>query len=253
VIQCNALSVRLGLRLAVDRATIPILPGRVTVVIGPNGAGKTSLLRAIAGLVQPCAGSVTLDGREIASIEPGARARRIGYLPQNGSPAWNLAGRELVSLGRLPHHDWRAGRSETDDAAIDAALAATDTVHLADRRLKEMSGGELARVRMARVLAGRPDWILADEPLANLDPPHQRDILALFRESAAAGTGVIIILHQLNAAARVADDVVLMREARVIASGVRELTLTPEQLEQTFAMPFRMVFDGEDRAILPQP
>lgn len=253
MIRCNALSVRLGRRLAVDRATIPILPGRVTVVIGPNGAGKTSLLRAIAGLVQPCSGSVTLDGRDIASIEAKERARRIGYLPQNGSPAWNLAGRELVSLGRLPHRDRRAGRSETDNATIDAALAATDTVHLADRRLKEMSGGELARVRMARVLAGRPDWILADEPLANLDPPHQRDILALFRASAAAGTGVIIVLHQLNAAARVADDVVLMREARIIASGVRELTLTPEQLEQTFGMPFRMVFDGEDRAILPRP
>jgi iron complex transport system ATP-binding protein len=252
VIRCDALSVTLGRRLAVDGADVRIAPGRVTVVIGPNGAGKTSLLRAIAGLVQPSAGNVTLDGRDVALFEANERARRIGYLPQNGSPAWNLAGRELVSLGRLPHRGSRAGRSEADNAAIDAALAATDTFHLADRRLKEMSGGELARIRIARVLAGTPDWILADEPLANLDPPHQRDILALFQASAAAGTGVIMVLHQLNAAERVADDVVLMRQAQVIASGARALVLTPDRLEQTFAMPFRMVVDGPDRAIMPR-
>jgi iron complex transport system ATP-binding protein len=251
MISCTRLSIGLGGKVVVNAATLSFAPGRVTAIIGPNGAGKTSLIRALAGLLPPLSGSVTLDGADIARLAVSERARRIGYLPQNGTPAWNVTARELVSLGRLPFRSAFAAASREDDAAVDAAMAVTDTAHLAARTVERMSGGERARVKIARVMAGTPSWILADEPLANLDPPHQRDILALFRASAAAGTGVILVLHQLNAAARVADAVVLLRDGGVVATGPTRNALTAQTLEATFGMTFRITRDGDRIIVLP--
>ncbi len=244
------LSVTLGKSLAVDGATVTFRHGKVTAIIGPNGAGKTSLIRALVGLVTH-SGSVVLDGHALSTIPVSEKARRIGYLPQNGSPAWNVSVRELVGLGRLPHRNRFAALNTGDHAAIDDALHATDTVHLADRTIDTLSGGEQARVKIARVLAGNPEWLIADEPLTNLDPPHQRDVLALFRAAADAGQGVIIILHQLSAAARIADDVIVMKAGRIIAAGPTDQTLTPEALEDAFGMAFERVAHGKQVAILP--
>lgn len=251
MIRCADLSIALGGRTVVDGVTLDFAPGRVTAIIGPNGAGKTSLIRALAGLLRPVGGTITLDGADIAGLSVAERARRIGYLPQNGTPAWNVTARELVGLGRFPYRSAFAAPSPQDDAAIDAAMIATDTVSLAERTVDHISGGERARVKIARVLAGTPDWILADEPLANLDPPHQRDILSLFHASAAAGTGVIVVLHQLNAAARVADDVVMVRDGRIIAAGSRSDTLDAVALQETFGMAFRIMRESGQTIILP--
>ncbi|AYJ85995.1 ABC transporter ATP-binding protein [Sphingomonas paeninsulae] len=146
------------------------LAGQVTAIIGPNGAGKTTLLQILSGLTRLDAGSVVLDGVALDRFTPNERARRIGYLPQTGGGVWNITARELVALGRLPHRSRFAGPSSADEAAIQNALEATDTAHLAERPLDRMSGGERARVLFARVFAGEPEWMLTDEPLANLDP-----------------------------------------------------------------------------------
>jgi iron complex transport system ATP-binding protein len=251
MIRCTKLCVCAGQTLAVRDVDLALLPGRVTAVLGPNGAGKSSLVRAISGIIAPRSGAITIDGEALSGLEARERARKIGYLPQNGHPAWNVTARELVSLGRLPFRSPFAAATAEDSEAVDEALAATDCLHLATRTIDQMSGGERARVLLARVLAGRPRWIIADEPLANLDPPHQHDVLDRLRAAAAHGTGIILVLHQINAAARAADDAILMAEGRVIAHGTVAETLEPARLETAFGMPFRRVADGEGFLIAP--
>ena len=242
-------TITLGGKAVVDDVSLTFARARVTAILGPNGAGKTSLIRALSGLVTPTNGQVQLDDMPLPPIAE--RVRRIGYLPQNGQPAWNVTAREMVGLGRLPHRRPLSAPSAADDAAVEDALKATDTIHLAERTIDTLSGGERARVAMARVLAGGSDWIIADEPLANLDPPHVRDLLALFRATAASGKGVILVLHQLNAAARVADDIVLMKEGRAIAQGSTETALTAETLEAAFGMTFDVHLSGRTQTIQP--
>jgi len=252
MIRAENLSVDLGRRRVLDAVTLDLQRGRVTAILGANGAGKTSLLRAIAGLVKPSEGQIILDGQSLAALSLPERARRIGYLPQNGQPAWALTVRELVALGRLPHRSPFAALSPGDDAAIDAAMAQTDVAGLADRTVDTLSGGEKARAKFARVLAAETDWILADEPLANLDPPHQQDVLRLMRAAAAAGKGVLVVLHQLDAAARVADDLLLLKDGRAIAFGPCAEVLTPATLEAAFDMPMDVIDLQGRTAILPR-
>ncbi len=189
--------------------------GRIAVVLGPNGAGKSTLLRAAAGLV--AAKGVELDGTAVSGLPARDRARAIGYLPQDHIVHWDMAARDLVALGRAALRAPFAGESDADRAAIDRALAATDTAGLADRGVLTLSGGERARVLLARVLAGEPRWLLADEPLASLDPAHQLDLLDRLRAAADAGMGVVLVLHDLAQAARIADDVLVLADGRVAA------------------------------------
>ncbi len=248
-LHANSLSVSLGKRIVVNQVSAALTAGRVTAIIGPNGAGKTSLIRALAGLAELSSGSVTLDGVALTDLSIRHRARLIGYLAQVSQPHWNVTASELVALGRLPRRNAFAAPSPADEAAVQAALAATNTAHLALRPIDQMSGGEQARVKLARVLAGDPHWILADEPLANLDPPHRRDVLTLFREAADHGKGVAIVLHQLSAAADIADDLIIMRDTKIIAAGRKADTLTPDNLRAAFDMDFD-VFPRAGRLIV---
>lgn len=205
-------------------------PASVTVILGANGAGKSTLLSCLAALRLPDSGAVTLDGKPLLSIPPMERARQIGLLPQQADIHWDINVRALVALGRLPHHG-RWGRGAADEAAIDEAMAQTDCARFAARKAQRLSGGEQARVLLARVLAGQPDWILADEPLANLDPAHQLDAMDCFRAAASAGAGVVLVLHDLTQAARIADHLIVMKEGGIIASGSSAEVLTPEVLQ----------------------
>ena len=208
-------------------------PGRVTALLGPNGAGKSTLLAVLAGLRTPDVGTATLDGALIATLRPRDRARRIGLLPQGGEVHWEVDARTLVGLGRYAHRD---EASAAGRAAIDAALAATDTARFAHRVVATLSGGERGRVLLARVLAGEPDWILADEPLAGLDPAHQLAMLARLRDASAAGAGVILVLHDLGLAARFADDVLLLAGGAVVAAGAVADVLTAATLATAFGI-----------------
>ena len=236
-----------GRRVLTD-ASATFAAGRITVILGPNGAGKTSLLRAAAGLIVPSAGKIAIDGRAITAMRRDDRARTIGYLPQSGDVAWNMPARDVVALGRLPH---RAGVAE-DIAAVLSAMAATDTEQFAERRVGELSGGERARVLLARVLAGEPQWLLADEPLASLDPAHQLDLLDRLRGQAARGVGVVVVLHDLVQAARVADEILLLRDGRVFAFGPPDEVLTQQHLRDAFGVDVLLFADAQGR-MLPVP
>lgn len=221
--------------------------GAVTVILGANGAGKSTLLSCLAGLREPDAGQVLLDGTPLAAMPPQHRARLIGLLPQQADIHWNVNVRALVALGRLPHRG-RWGLQADDERAIDTALAAADCVHLASRKAQRLSGGEQARVLLARVLAGEPRWILADEPFASLDPAHQLDAAACLRGAADQGAGVAVVLHDLTQAARLADRVILMKEGEVLAAGTVPDVMTPAVLGAAYGV---RVHVGQDASGAP--
>jgi|APFEC2959095136_1045048.scaffolds.fasta_scaffold02397_1 iron complex transport system ATP-binding protein len=238
-LEASGLSLTLGGNRILDGVSARFEPGRVTAVLGPNGAGKSSLLACLAGLCTPDAGNVRLDG--VARSALGARdlARRIGFLPQTADVHWDVDVATLVALGRFPHRG-RWGESAADRAAVAAAMAATDVAGFGHRIVNTLSGGERSRVLLARVLAGTPDWLLADEPLASLDPAHQIDVLDCLRaiagNGAGQGAGVVVVLHDLNQAVRVADSVVLMRGGRIIAQGAPDAVLTADTIAETYGV-----------------
>ena len=229
-------SVVLGGARVLDEVSVALRPGRVTALLGPNGAGKSTLLACLAGLRAPDAGAATLDGVDVRRLDRRERARAVALLPQGGDVHWNVDVRTLVALGRFPPRG-RWGATDADRAAVDRALAATDMTGLASRGVEQLSGGERGRALLARVLAGEPRWLLADEPLANLDPAHQLDVLARLRDVAATGSGVVIVMHDLHLAGRVADDAVLLSRGRLVGAGPASDVLTAPALERAYGVP----------------
>ena len=248
----DKLAISLGNRRVLHGIDAVFRPGKVTAILGPNGSGKSTLVRALAGLLDSDAGHVRLGGRAIGRLEPRERARAIGYLPQDADVHWNVTVESLVALGRLPHRAPFAGLSVEDRAAIAEAMTATDTSGFASRLVGELSGGERARVLLARVLAGRPKWLLADEPLAALDPVHQLTLLDSLRRLAGQGMGVVIVLHDLVQAARAADDVLLLRQGKAIAWGPAKEALAHQPLREAFGVEVMLVPDDQGR-LLPVP
>lgn len=217
--------------------SLELRAGEVLGVLGPNGAGKSSLLQAIAGLVAH-RGEVSIDGERIATLSPHERARRIGWLPQQSGSAWSLRVRDVVALGRLPWGD-------EDARAIADAAARTGIETLLERRVDQLSGGEQSRVWLARVLAGTPRVLLADEPIANLDLKHQRHAMQLLRAHADAGHGVVCALHDFALAARFCDRLLLLHEGRMVAFGEARDVLTEVHLSRVFEVPVRVDLDAE--------
>ncbi|HEY9580932.1 MAG TPA: ABC transporter ATP-binding protein [Rhizorhapis sp.] len=231
----HGLSLNLRGRQILDGVSGAFRQGQVTVILGANGAGKSSLLSCLAGLRTPDRGQIKLGGRSLAVFDRRERARMIGLLSQRADIHWDVDVATLVGLGRLPHRG-RWSMNAADQAAIAAAMVATDCTHLATRNVQRLSGGEQGRVLLARVLAGEPQWLLADEPLASLDPGHQLDVLDRLKQCALDGAGVIVVLHDLTLAARIADHVMVMKEGSVVASGPRNAVLTPEILAVAYGV-----------------
>lgn len=228
-------------RLADVSATLA--PGQITAICGPNGAGKSSLLECLAGLLSPDGGSVALDDQPLAALPPRERAKALGYLPQTGEVAWDVAVRSLVALGRLPHRDARA-------EPVEAAMAALDLEGLADRPVSRLSGGEKARALLARVLAGEPRWILADEPLAALDLAHQLALLGHLRRAADSGTGVVLVLHDLALAMNHADRVLVLDQGGLMADGPPEEALAAEVIARVWGVVARWLGEPGARALV---
>ena len=226
-----------GGREVVSGLTATLQPGQITAIVGPNGAGKSSLLLGLAGLLAPTEGAVTLDGASLAALNPRARAQAIGYLPQTPDIAWDVAVENLVALGRLPWGDRGTG-------AVETALAALDLATLRHRPVSRLSGGERARVLLARVLAGEPRWILADEPLAALDLAHQLALIAHLKACAQSGQGVVVVLHDLALAMNHADRVLVLKERRLIADGPPADALAPDVITQGWGVTARWL-DGK--------
>lgn len=233
-----------------DCVTLSLRPGEVTAICGPNGAGKSSLLACLAGLLAADSGAVLLDGAALGALPPRARAQTIGYLPQSPEVAWDISVETLAALGRLP---WRSSPAE-DAAAVEAALAALDLAELRKRPLSHLSGGERGRALLARVLAGTPRWLLADEPLANLDLAHQLVLLGKLRELALRhGTGVVLVLHDLAQAMNFATRAVVLAGGRVIADGAPEQALGEAVIARGWGVSARWLGEPGARALALTP
>lgn len=230
----SAIDVVLGSRKVLHGIDAAVGPGKLVGVIGPNGAGKSTLARVIMGLIRPNAGEVLLDDLSVLELNRGALARRIAYLPQGQTVHWPLTVERLVSLGRLPHLAPFSRISSIDQHAIEQALARAEVTALRDRPITELSGGERARALIARALAVEAPALIADEPLAALDPGHQLQLMELLRAEAAAGKLVIVVLHDLSIAARFCDRLILLHMGRVIADGEPSVVLTPENLRNCY-------------------
>ncbi len=249
MIRAENLVVRAGRVPLLSGISLAIHPGRVMAIIGPNGAGKSTLLRALTGEIRPAAGRVTLEGADIVRLRPGALAARRAVLPQAATLAFPFTVHEVVRLGAL---DRRAGPSV--DARVVAALARVDLAGFGGRLYQELSGGEQQRVHLARVLCqlpnpcpdGRPSFLFLDEPTASLDLRHQLMTLAAARDFAAAGGGVVAVLHDMNLAARHADEITVIDRGRLVAEGPPAEVLTEPLLRTVFgvALPVGHTADG---------
>lgn len=229
----------LGKRLG--GVSLALKPGQVTAICGPNGAGKSTLLAMLAGLLAG-EGAVTLDGTVLTALTVRERARAIGYLAQQGEVAWDISVRTLTELGRLPWGD-------SDAATVAAALTALDLDTLADRPVSRLSGGERARALLARVLAGTPRWILADEPLAALDLAHQQALASQFRRLAGEGLGVVLVLHDLALAINHADRVIVLDRGVMAADGAPDIALSPATIAAVWGTEARWLGEPGHRAL----
>lgn len=235
-IVAKGVSVSLGGRCVLNAVDVALQPGEVLGIIGPNGAGKTTLLRVLAGLLTPDRGDVHYDGSTARELGRRALARRVAFLAQDGAAAWSLCVEAVVGLGRLPHRPPFGGESEADRVAVANALALCDVAAFAGRTLGTLSGGEGRRVLLARALAVEAAHLLADEPLAGLDPGHQLETLQRLRTVAAGGAGVAVVLHDLSLAARFCDRLLLIHRGARIADGAPGEVLDDALLADVFGV-----------------
>lgn len=254
-----------GVTLTVDGRTLlsdvdlAVRPGELVALIGPNGAGKSTALSVLAGDVTPDAGDVTIDDRPLARIRVQELGRLRSVLLQQKGVSFSYPVRDVVAMGRMPwarvqEPDLAApGRAATDDEIVADALARTDTTHLADRDVTTLSGGELARVSLARVVAQRCRVVLLDEPTDALDIGHQEQVLALAAGLAADGAAVLAVLHDLNLAAAYADRIVLLADGRVVADGSPRAVLTGERLSAVYGHPVETIDHPMTGALLVLP
>ncbi|PAT33822.1 hypothetical protein CLI92_11045 [Vandammella animalimorsus] len=249
-LQAVQLQAQAGARRLLDGAQLQLAAGQLLGIVGPNGAGKTSLLRALLGWLPLRGGQVLLQGRPLADWPPAERARQMAYLAQGAQLQWPLPVREVVALGRLPHGD--AARP-SGQQAIDAALQATGLQALADRNAQSLSGGERARALLARALAVQAPVLLADEPLAALDPAQQLHCMALLREQARQGQAVAVVLHDLSLASRFCHQLLLLEGGRTLRHGPPAQVLDDTALAQTFGIAALRIApgDGQPPCILP--
>jgi iron complex transport system ATP-binding protein len=239
-----------GLTLAYDKVevtrdlSLAIPAGRITCIVGANACGKSTLLRALARLLKPVAGSVLLDGQRIQSMPTKEVASKLGILPQTPIAPEGITVADLVSRGRHPHQTWLRQWSARDEAVVVEAMRVTGTVELAERPVDELSGGQRQRAWIAMALAQDTDLMLLDEPTTYLDLAHQIDVLDLLVDlNRAHGRTIVLVLHDLNQAARYSDHLVAMKAGAVVASGSPAEVITEELVADVFGLSTRVVVD----------
>ncbi|MEU9338959.1 heme ABC transporter ATP-binding protein [Streptomyces sp. NPDC048290] len=246
----EALSVRLGEREVLRDVDITVRAGEVLALVGPNGAGKSTLLGALAADVPAASGVVRVCGRPVSAWSAPELALRRAVLPQSASLAYPFTVAEVVRMGRAP---WAAVDQDDDDLAVDRAMAATEVTAFAVRPFSALSGGERARVALARVLAQRAPLLLLDEPTAALDLRHQELVLRLCRERARAGDAVVVVLHDLGLAAAYAHRVAVLRAGRVAADGPPAQVFSEELLSAVYDQPVEVLPHPRTGAVLVTP
>ena len=249
-LQARGLNVRLGGQPVLQCVDLDVAPHQWTCVVGPNGAGKSTLLKALAGLL-PAQGQVQWLGRDRTAIDRRERARMLSWLGQGEAVSLDLRVHDLAMLGRLPYQDWLAAPSAHDHAMVEAALQATQAWDWRERSVGELSGGERQRVLLARAMAGNAPLMLMDEPLANLDPPHQVDWLEQVHCLRAQGTTVLSVLHEIGMALH-ADSLVVMQAGRVVHHGAPSEAQTRQAIEEVFEQRIRILPIEGQWVVLPR-
>ena len=238
-ISAESISVNAKNRCILNRVDTAIFAGQWTAIVGPNGAGKSTLLRALAGLQPLAQGQVQLLGQPLAQWPRKAQARQLAWLGQGEAAPADLSSYDVAMLGRLPHQNWLAAPSAADHAAVAQALQATQAWDWRDRPLGELSGGERQRGLLARALATQAPVLLMDEPLANLDPPHQSDWMATVRRHAAQGGTVVSVLHELGVALQ-SDCLIILQAGQLVHHGPSDDAVTHAALEAVFDQRIRV-------------
>ena len=220
----------------VETASFTLSPGECVAVLGPNGAGKTTLLRAALGLQKLTSGTALIGGADTHSLSALARAQHIAYLPQTRPLAWPNQVKDLVALGRFSHGANLGRLKGKDLIAVNDAMAACDITHLAARSADTLSGGELARMHCARAFAAQAPLLIADEPVAALDPRHQFRVMDLIKDYVKKGGGALVVLHDISLAAKYADRIIWMKGGKIIADGPPHETLSEKRLADIYGI-----------------
>ncbi|GAB6903665.1 ABC transporter ATP-binding protein [Kineosporia succinea] len=244
--QLSAENLSLGYkdRTVIEGLELAVAPGKVTAIVGANACGKSTLLRSMSRLLPPRAGQVLLDGKEVHKLPAKELARTLGLLPQSPIAPEGITVSDLVGRGRHPHQGVFSRWSAADDLAVAAALEATHTVELADRAVDELSGGQRQRVWIAMALAQETDLLLLDEPTTFLDVQHQVEVLDLLTDlNRSRGTTVVMVLHDLNLAARYADHLVALAAGKVHAAGLPAEVLTEDTVRAVFGLDSKVIID----------
>lgn len=223
-------------------ASLEIHQGEVLGLIGPNGAGKSTLLNAITGLI-PCRGQISLNGQDLEQVDSLQKARQIALQPQFIESVWALSVHDIVSMGRLPWGD-------SDQSIIHRVMQQANISALADRHVNQLSGGERARVWLARVLANQPVVLLVDEPVANLDIHYQQEVMQILLDYAGAGHAVVIAIHDLSLAARYCDRLCLMNQGRIVKTDTIDAVLNSDVLSPVFKVEVYVDLDNQPPVVL---
>lgn len=231
-------------RVVISSLDLEVPPGKITAIVGANACGKSTLLRSMSRLLAPRAGHVLLDGKQVHRLPAKQLARTLGLLPQSPTAPEGITVADLVGRGRNPHQRVLSRWSREDDAAVAAALDATQTADLADRSVDELSGGQRQRVWIAMALAQQTDLLLLDEPTTFLDVSHQVDVLDLLTDlNQTRGTTIVMVLHDLNLAARYADHLIALADGRLHAAGEPAQVLTEECVRAVFGLESKVIID----------
>jgi len=250
MISARNIGVRLGGRAILDDVSLDVAPGEVLALVGPNGAGKSTLLAVLSGDRKPDSGTVTIDGRDVGGIRHGELARLRAVLTQENSVSFPFRVSEVVAMGRSP---WaREVESRDDVAVVNEALEATDVAHLGDRRYTTLSGGEKARVSLARVLAQHTPVVFLDEPTAALDLRHQEDVMRVARTMAQDGRAVVVVLHDLSLAGAYSDRLALIAHGTLDAIGTPSEVLTAERVERVYGLAVDLHDVGGHPVVVPR-
>ncbi|WP_404338336.1 ABC transporter ATP-binding protein [Sphingomonas sp. MMS12-HWE2-04] len=243
------ITVERGGRRILDRVSGSFAGGKLTAVIGPNGAGKSTLLQVAAGLLKPGTGSLHFGDLDLARLSRAAMARKRAYLPQRAAVDWPISVERVVGLGLLPQLPAFGGLPATLQPAIAQALEECDIAHLRDRQATSLSGGELARVMLARAIVSDPELLIIDEPTSDLDPRHGIDAARRLRARADAGRTVVMAIHDLGMALRFSDEIVAIRDGALVAAGPTETAMTEAMLADLYQVRVRIVRDADGAAI----
>ncbi|MFE3474573.1 ABC transporter ATP-binding protein [Streptomyces bacillaris] len=249
----RGVTVGYGGRAVIDDLDVEIPPGVVTTIIGPNGCGKSTLLRTLTRLLKPADGTVVLDGEDIAKLRTRDVAKKLGLLPQAPVAPEGLTVGDLVARGRHPHQSWLRQWSSDDAGVVERALTMTGVADLADRPVDSLSGGQRQRVWISMTLAQGTDLLLLDEPTTYLDLAHAIDVLDLVDDLHESGCTVVMVLHDLNLAARYSDNLIVMRSGRILAQGHPRDVITAELLHEAFGLQAAVIDDpvGDRPLIVP--